>query len=135
MDSQFSSVWVSPLAVGSYDLRECEAVALFHVEDRVVAEHERGLLLLLISRIRTLPGITELFVEDNLCAFLALSHGTFQLQRLFKGEPQWGAIGAGPKQKHVDTSVRLARAEVAGEWATVKVQSLPWFFPTELCRP
>src|SRR6202007_3137268 len=85
----------------------------------------------LVFCILILPAIAELFVEDNLCAFLAFPHGTFQLLRLFKGEPEWGAVGAGPKQKHVDASVRLAGAEVAGEWATAEVGSLPGFFPRD----
>jgi hypothetical protein len=70
---------------------------MFHVENHVVAEQDEGLLIFLYVRVRILPGITELFVEDSLRAFRTLSLGTFQLLRLYKAEPEWVAVGAGPK--------------------------------------
>jgi hypothetical protein len=74
-----------------------EAVTLLDVENRVVGENEWVVAVLLVSGILRLVFVVvrfalELFVEDDLGAFLSLANGASQFLRLFLKVSQKGAV-------------------------------------------
>jgi hypothetical protein len=59
------------------DLGKGKAVALLDVEDRVVAEHERGAFLLLVRRLLVVFPVLQLLVEHNRSTFFVFAHRAF----------------------------------------------------------
>ena len=111
------------------DFRQREAVALLHIENRVVAENKGHALIFARCFVVFLCIFGKLLVEDDLRSMLAFADAAFQCLGLFEGKPKRGVVFARPKQKDIDATVGLASVEVAREWAACIVRRLPRLFP------
>ena len=113
------------------DLGKGEAVALLDIKHRVVAEDERSAFFLRVRWRLVFLRAAQLLVKNNLCAFLAFAHRTFQLNSLFEREPERRCIGTGPKQENIDAAIGFAGEEIAGKWAAGEMRTLPGLLPRD----
>jgi len=119
---------------GLRDFRKREAVALLHVENRVVAKNEGNTLILARCFLVFRGVLGKLLVKDYRRTVLAFADTAFQCLRLLEGKPERRAVFARPKQKDVDAPVGLAGIEVARERAASIARRLPWLFPRNHAR-
>jgi hypothetical protein len=114
---------------GLLDLWKREAVALLHVENCVVAEHEGDALIVVAGFLVVLGVFWKLLVKDNRRSVFTFTDGAFQLLRLFERKPEWGVVLARPKQQNIDAPVGFAGVEVARERPAFEPWNLPRLFP------
>ena len=110
---------------GLRDFRKREAVALLHVENRVVAKNEGNALILARCFLVFRGVFGKLLVKDNRRAVLAFADTAFQCLGLLEGKPERRAVLARPKQKDINATVGLSGIEVAGERAASIARRFP----------
>jgi hypothetical protein len=107
------------------DFRKREAVALLHVENRVMAKNEGNALILARCFLVFRVAFGKLLIKDNRRTVLAFADTAFQCLGLLEGKPEWRTVLTRPKQKDINATVGLAGIEVAREWAASIVRRLP----------
>ena len=88
---------------GLFDFRKREAVALLHVEHRLVAENERNALILARAFLVLLRIFREAASKRQSGSVFAFADVAFQCLRLLERKPKWRAVLTRPKQKDVDS--------------------------------
>jgi hypothetical protein len=119
---------------GLRDFRKREAVALLHIENRVMAKNEGRALIFARCFVVFLCVFGKLLVKDNRRSVLAFADAAFQCLCLFERKPEWRAVFARPKQKDIDAAVGFAGIEVAREWAVSVARRLPRLLPRNHAR-
>ena len=125
--SSFSSI--SGAVVDRPISESVAAVALLHIERRVVAENERNALILACAFLVLLRTFGMLLVKDNRRSVFVFADVAFQCLRLLERKPNGERYALDQSKRTFSSAVGIVTIEIARKWPGCEARSLPQLFP------